>query len=739
MIRLRGDQRSEIQYILITDHVPLLRPFLPPMEIQSEPFDFLRKLPKDIIQIPGGLSYFELCQKTGVNNPIRFHVVYSNNLGTYLNASRKDVLQVFFLDAKIATFQDAVKSFEKNHSDLHYYHLYNSSDPIDFTLNNYVKTPGEFMESVVINYDKIIDLMGFPKQSIAPDVSIYDKDFYKYPYFIPAQNNYHIVNSMIGNFSYGAGKEVTMDELIELHKVESQKAFKEPNSFVRMDMISREIKKLDYFSFLLSKEKLTIPVHEIDPIFSPLILVAPFHNPDIRHIKSMTPDGDEEAFKTFLRSLDIEQTENYIGNSSPTNTEGMRLTGQLAKSKNEYLDNVSLLHASFEFSPILRLPSQGKSIYRNLSFFRTEAMGVISQPKNRRNIKKTIKKFGQELAKKTISEKVKQSFITKNRQVVSITDLPIEWLDIDGIPLAFTHDVCRVPETSLHGILATFTANEQFEYSVPTDILKKTLVIYGSNEPAFTTWRRPVDHLSHTHGFNTQVCLSVQAMLEAVIKFKPDLLIFDCHGGFDDESNSSFLMLGEEQLTGNKVIEYDIHAPLVFLSACNTAPTYGTINTIANAFFQTNCLSVTTTYLPINIATGSILYLRLLNNLKMASTEAIHHNWLNFVSHVIRTSAVSDAFAFLSKTNNKNIDDSKAAILQAKSFNLLMSFYHRRKMFEELDDKLRKLAGSEEQLFSKIIPEYLFYSNLGRSDLIKFDSYVEKYDQINDNLKLKKA
>ncbi|MFC3365342.1 CHAT domain-containing protein [Pedobacter fastidiosus] len=542
---------------------------------------------------------------------------------------------------------------------------------------------------------------------------------------------------MLGNFTCGKGKESTMEELIELHSNESKKAFKEPNSFTRMDMISREIKKIDYFSFLLSKEKLITPVHEINPIFSPLIIVAPFHNPDIRHIKSANQNGEDEIFKTFLRSLDIEQTQNYIGNSLTHGEDAVKLTGQLAKSKNEYLDNVSLLHASFDFSPILRLPSQGKSIYRNLSFFRTEALGAISQPKNRKNIKKTISRFGHDLAKRTISEKVKQSLITKNRQIVALTDLPIEWLDIDGIPLSFTHDVCRIPETSLHGLLASFTTNEQLEYSVPTDILEKTLVIYGSDEPAFKVWQNPVNALSRTHGFTTQVCLSVDDMVQAIEKFKPDLLIFDCHGGYDANTNSSYLLLGDEQLTGEKIVERNIHAPLIFLSACNTAPTYGTINTIANAFFQTQCLSVTTTYLPINISTGSILYLRLLNNLKMASTEAIHQNWLEFVSYVIRTSAVSDAYTFLSKTDNKHIDSPKAALSQAKSFNQLMSFYNRRRVFKELDQTLRKLSGTEEQVLSKIIPEYLFYSNLGRSDLIKFDVYVDKYDQLNDNTKLK--
>lgn len=732
MIQLRRAQISEIHYTLITDHVPLVVPFLPPTQIPPIPFNFVKYLPKDLLQIFGGLNYFELCKKTGTNNPIRFQIVYNKNLNSYLKIVGSNVLNLFFVDHNVKSIQKTIEILEKSHSDLNYYHFFNNNSGVEPSLENIVKSPGDFMESIMLNYSKIFKSLKFPINSISPDVPVYDKSFYEFPPFIPAQNNYHIVNSVIGNFPYGLGKDSFLEEVMKRHEEATEKAFQAPNSFERMDMISKEIKKLDYFSLLLSKEKLINPVHPIDPVFSPLILVIPFHNPDIRHIKSLHPKGKEEFFNTFLKSLDIEQTQNYIGTSSPFDEDSIKLTGQLAISKNDYLDNVSLLHASFNFSPILRLPSLGKSIYRNLSFFRTEAMEVISQPKNRKKIKKTIKRFGDDLAFRTISEKVKKGFVNQNRQIVSITDLPVEWMNIDGIPLSFTHDVCRIPETSMHGILASFANNEQFEYSIPDDILNKTLVIYGSDEASFKQWRLPVDNLASTHGFKTRICLSVNSMIEAVKALKPEFLIFDCHGGYDENTKSSFLMLGDERLTGDIIVNYNIHAPLVFLSACNTAPTYGTINTIANAFFETNCLSVTTTYLPINIATGTILYLRLLNNLKMASTEAIHSNWLNFVSHMIRTSAVTDAFSFLNKIKNRKIDKKKVIALQTQSFNKLLSFHLRREVYKGLDENLRKLSSSDEQLFSKIIPEYLFYSNLGRSDLIKFEVHKAKYAQLNN-------
>ena len=41
-------------------------------------------------------------------------------------------------------------------------------------------------------------------------------------------------------------------------------------------------------------------------------------------------------------------------------------------------------------------------------------------------------------------------------QIVAMTDLPIEWTMIDGVPLAFSHDVCRLPETPIPSLLSIY-------------------------------------------------------------------------------------------------------------------------------------------------------------------------------------------------------------------------------------------------------------------------------------------
>ena len=53
------------------------------------------------------------------------------------------------------------------------------------------------------------------------------------------------------------------------------------------------------------------------------------------------------------------------------------------------------------------------------------------------------------------------------KQIVAITDLPIEWLPLDGIPLGFTHDICRIAEFPLEGNLMHYVVNEVQKYRVP--------------------------------------------------------------------------------------------------------------------------------------------------------------------------------------------------------------------------------------------------------------------------------
>src|SRR5690606_26016639 len=126
----------------------------------------------------------------------------------------------------------------------------------------------------------------------------------------------------------------------------------------------------------------------------------------------------------------------------------------------------------------------------------------------------------------------------------------------------------------------------------------------------------------------------------AVEEYKPDLLIFDCHGNFNEKDLSSYLVIDQSNdilLTGEDIIEHRISAPLAFISACSTMPNYGYVKFLTDAFFQAGAFVVTATFLPIKVLDASALIIRLLNNLKYQDDKVIFSNWLAFVCHTLRS------------------------------------------------------------------------------------------------------
>lgn len=82
-----------------------------------------------------------------------------------------------------------------------------------------------------------------------------------------------------------------------------------------------------------------------------------------------------------------------------------------------------------------------------------------------------ISKLGEKLAESIPSEYL-DILRQAKRQMVVISDLPIEWLMIDGVPLGFKNDVCRLPENPGATVMTQFAVNSQVFFSIPSEILK---------------------------------------------------------------------------------------------------------------------------------------------------------------------------------------------------------------------------------------------------------------------------
>ena len=333
------------------------------------------------------------------------------------------------------------------------------------------------------------------------------------------------------------------------------------------------------------------------------------------------------------------------------------------------------------------------------------------------------------LASRILSPEMQDLIQKRNSQVIAISDLPIEWTCINGIPLSFTHDVCRMPETPFHGLMSFYAANNTVEYSIPKNILSKTLVILGSQDSPFLFWHDRVHESATLHNFRTEKCTALAQLKSAIEKHRPELLIFDCHGGVDEETKSTFLWIGDQKLTGQYAIEHSIYAPIVFISACGTAPTYGAYNSIANAFFEAGALATTTTYIPIGIDSGSFLYLRILEKLAFIADNVIHKNWLEFICHVIRTSTMSDTY--LKLLNNCTFTRDEFIKSQTQAVQNSLFFSKRRDLYGELDRHIQSLTRDKKMHYSETVPEYLLYSTLGRADLIIFENWREKFIELN--------
>ena len=495
MLSLRPNQITEIHYLLVTPKDDFFIPFIPPQELEGPALDFIRRLPKDILQIDNPVNFFENAYRLRNDNPYRLSVLYQSSLSPYLENSRRNIIRLYLINAENLELGSILKTLKNAHQPLSYYYFFNKSDNQPMGLDNEVGEPGEFLRSLYAHHQQILKLIGAPDITFYPHVDIYSRDFYDFPVFIPAQNNYHLLNSIIGNFRYGPDKsEKSKAEIREEHERESNEAHKVPHSFERLKTVIRSTRKIDKFFELMREHKIIKPVHEIETMYSPLLIIAPYQNPDLVKLDQQpgAVNFDPELVK-LLTSMDFEQTQNYINSLQAMTEASTRLVMQVTLKKIKYLDALGALHASFAYSPVVRLPFQGKTLNKTLSAFEASQVEQYADHETRKILKNTISKFGNQLAERTLSPGLKTKLLVENRQIIAITDLPIEWLETDGVPLAFTHDVCRLPETALHGLMSSFVANEHFIYTVPKDILKKTLVIFGSDDMEFLPWRYQVN------------------------------------------------------------------------------------------------------------------------------------------------------------------------------------------------------------------------------------------------------
>ena len=546
----------------------------------------------------------------------------------------------------------------------------------------------------------------------------------EFPYFKPANITFFTLASALGN--WGLGSYINSHKEKDILKEKAQEALTDMYGWKRQEKavdILSQLYGLCLDAFRTASGKTTgFP----DQNYPPIVIAAPYTTKDVRDLFKMMAKS-EKPLQSIDKVVEIEQTPNYcydvkaenVGNDIQKIDSFIR---PFHVSRLDFLDIVANLHCSFRFSPYLRLPLICKSLNTELSFVSAKNNVQLAYSKDRMAYNKAIHKVGETMAQKLLAHKTAKMLEKIPAQIVVMTDLPIEWMEVNGVPLGFTHDVCRMPETPSSGMLTHYgIARFSNIYRIPEDILSKTLVVYGCREDAFKKWQDKADVCAQALGAKTVVCQSLDEFEKAVKQHKPDLLVIDTHGGTDLRNHQSYIYMGNDKVYPKDISTRGISARLVFISACNTAPCYNDVNTVANAFLEVGASVVTSSYLPLDVVESSTLYIRILNQLNQAAQQDIHRNWLAFISHILRTSFIMTPLMENAQKENLEPMDPK---LTGKVNTLLMYFEKRAELYRKL--KTGEEVEGLKYDFSKVVPHYLMYTTTGRADLIMFESSMKK-------------
>jgi hypothetical protein len=736
---IKTNSITQIQYTLITDESSFSE-----SHFYNKVFRILKEFPKDLLQLKNAVEHydfsFRFCLRKGLelfslsdtllniepNQAVEFFEGYSNEFNNAL-------VKVFIIDSKIESHENIAKFIEKITPS--HFTIINQTEGIisKYNSNNYFSNSNSLLKLIVRDRHAISEKIKekYPEHEIKP-FDINPNNSYIQENELAFSNllegNYFILNQIIGNFWIEDYKKYNDGDLMKLRL--------QPNQ--RVKQILSKSNTIDGFTNVMYSEEIAKQVSHFNPLYPTLILISPYHFPGLNKLfrnKKLTPKE-----KAILKVYKSEQRLDYcfeIDNSVEKFLSGKEIAQIIAKLNFRliFLDDVGYLHGLLSYSPIIRLPLVGKSINMDLSHLenftstRKKAVNKISQ-------------FGKNLNELILAEEIKEYISNRNGQIAVISDLPIEWLYLEDLPLCYTHDVCRIPEYNQNGIVNNYIHNQRFNFLVKSDLIERTLIIHcaSKNDVKMQNMFDLIDSFESKFGFKSIRCSTVSEIKDAVDSYKPDFLIIDSHGGFDKSTLTSYLIIDNEKnvyLTGDDIIENNISAPLVLLSACTTMPNYGYVKFLSDAFMQVGAFTVTATFMPIDMADAAKFIIRLLGKLVQLKDSIIHTNWLEFISHVLRTTLIHETIRKEQlKAGIKVTDIDHQSIAEVLTETTV--FYKRKDAIDKLNSLLKKVNPHFKFNFESLNNEWISYTIIGRADLLYFENWINKYREINMDFDIEK-
>ena len=303
------------------------------------------------------------------------------------------------------------------------------------------------------------------------------------------------------------------------------------------------------------------------------------------------------------------------------------------------------IHASHDITPVLRLEPRINRIRSKLSDIGNCARG--DGPHRSFKLRKLAARMSDELV--TCIHKRYVEILSQPRDRIEglslVTDLPLEFMALNGMPLGMLFDSSRIPVTpgnlSFGQLLQHRTvelSHREFGEVLIVRSFSKTDPLRKSLEYSIGAFSKNPKELPNVRIVDVD---SPQEFIRAVNNYTGAILIFDGHGSHNAMDQTSPIIVGDEPMDVWLYRNELRLPPIVILSACDTVPLDGSHGSSAVGFLNAGAVTVLGTVLPITAATAGAFVARLLFRIAQFLPQSARYSdrpleWRGFLAGLLR-------------------------------------------------------------------------------------------------------